>query len=238
MAPDDLKVNTAIYGIDVSNLTKVDNFAGGKDTAEKNKTLTITADPSKGGNLTGNEIGTSVYLQAKFGAGFEANTAAVEVTIKVAGKTFTNVYTAVNATTDQGLGYVTLDRSYEIKDADVSVKVVEKLAVTTVEHTVGSKTYVLTFNGDIKSVNDDGMVVAGTDVTTNGTANGVVSATISGNKLTVTLAKELATGEKITVVANKFKSAVIESVTGPDANIDKTVNVTVTPGSPTTESWT
>ena len=238
VAPDDLKVNTAIYGIDVSNLTKVDNFAGGKDTAEKNKTLTITADPSKGGNLTGNEIGTSVYLQAKFGAGFEANTAAVEVTIKVAGKTFTNVYTAVNATTDQGLGYVTLDRSYEIKDADVSVKVVEKLAVTTVEHTVGSKTYVLTFNGDIKSVNDDGMVVAGTDVTTNGTANGVVSATISGNKLTVTLAKELATGEKITVVANKFKSAVIESVTGPDANIDKTVNVTVTPGSPTTESWT
>ncbi|MCF2620320.1 S-layer homology domain-containing protein [Oscillibacter valericigenes] len=234
VAPDDLKVNTAIYGIDVSNLTKVDNFAGGKDTAEKNKTLTITADPSKGGNLTGNEIGTSVYLQAKFGAGFEANTAAVEVTIKVAGKTFTNVYTAANATTDQGLGYVTLDRSYEIKDADVSVKVVENVTAKEIKHEIGSFDYVIIFSGEIESVNTDGKVASGTDVKIDDANSGIVSATIEGNKLTVKLAKELATGKKITVVANKFKSAVIGSVKGPGTDAVFTVNIS---GSPATETW-
>ena len=242
VAPDDLKVNTAIYGItaETDDLLKttgavVTKFGVAAGSSEAGNKLKISANTTKGGALTGNEKDTIVYLNAEFTTAFNSSkTKAVELTVKVAGETFTKVYTAKDV---QELGYVTLDKSYDIKDADVSVKVVEKLDVTGVEHTVGTKTYVLTFNGDIKSVNDDGEVKVDVDVTSDGA--GVVSATISGNKLTVTLAKELATGKKITVVANKFKSAVIESVTGPVANIDKTV--TVTPGvggAPATESWT
>ena len=229
-----LTPNTAIYGI-TNKTTKVDNFAGGKDTAEKAKTLVITADNTKGGKLTGNEKGASVWLKAAFNAAFEADTAAVELTIKVAGQTFTKVYTAANATTAQDLGYVTLDKSYDITDADVSVKVVEKVTAKEIKHEIGSFDYVIIFSGEIESVNTDGKVAIGTDVKIDDANSGIVSATIEGNKLTVKLAKELATGKKITVVANKFKSAVIGSVKGPDADAVFTVTIS---GSPATESWT
>ena len=215
------------------NGTGVAVSAFGVPTAnvENANLLQITA--KAGYNLTGNNAGDSVLLQAALGSAFDTTTYAVKVTVKVGGQTLTKVLTS-NSAVD--LGFVTMNANYEIADSDVTVEVVSKLTVKLVadggiSHEVGSKVYTITYDRNIASINSDGLVVAGTDVTTDGTDNNVVSATISGNKLIVTLAKELDTSKTISVVAGKIADA----ANAGNVNVLDKFAVTV---SGATETWT
>ncbi len=199
---------------------------------ENANTLKISA---AAGALTGQKLGDYVELEAEFGTAFQTTTYGMKVTVTIGSDEYSAVVTTYNSA--ESLGFVEITGDIEIKDADVKVETIDKLAVAEdadgapmVSHTVGTNVYTITFNTEIKSDNSDGKVVAGTDVTTDGTGNSVVKAEINGKQLIVTLAKELDTGKKITLVANKFVDAQYDN----NKNAATDLTVTVTAGE---ETW-
>ena len=157
------------------------------------------------------------------------------MTVKIGGKTLT----ATGVTdTAADLGFVTLDKSYEIKDADVKVTVTPKLAALTASSIAakGNGVYVITYNTDIASVVSTGLV-ANTDVKAEDSGstspiadNSVLAATISGNTLTVTLQKDLTTGQKLIIDNTKI---------GNKADTSNTLSSTTTFTAPAAgSSWT
>ena len=177
------------------------------NSADKGQMLKIAA--ATGNSLTGNKAGTTVELTAQLDDGtLGTDTYGLKVTVTINGEDYTVMLTGATA---KSLGMVPVNSDIEIKDADVDVEVIADVAVAedengapTVKHT-GVGVYEITFNTEIESVNADGKVIAETDVK-GVSGNKVLSAEISGNTLTITMQKDLADSDAITLVASKFAS--------------------------------
>ena len=201
------------------------------DSADKGQMLKIAA--ATGNSLTGNKAGTTVELTAQLDDGtLGTDTYGLKVTVTINGEDYTVMLTGATA---ESLGMVPVNSDIEIKDADVDVEVIADVAVAedengapTVKHT-GVGVYEITFNTEIESVNADGKVIAETDVK-GVSGNKVLSAEISGNTLTITMQKDLADSDAITLVASKFASVKEPSNT----NAADTLTITI---SGNDETW-